>query len=98
MAAIRKPPTSVKGTATAVSAAACGASGDEDANITLSHALRIRQKIVRPTIHGGERSRSRSSPVAVARDEAMVETSPATTGLASLASVQMAATAIAPAP
>ena len=38
-------------------------------------------------IHGGERSRSRSSPVAVARDAASVLTSPPTTGFASVASV-----------
>ena len=49
-------------------------------------------------IQGGDRSRSRSSVVAAAFDEAIVETRPPTTGLASLASVQIAETPIVPAP
>ena len=49
-------------------------------------------------IQAGPMSRSRSSPVACACDDAIVLIRPPTTGLASLARVQIAETPIAPAP
>ncbi|MEJ0042161.1 MAG: hypothetical protein WDM81_08050 [Rhizomicrobium sp.] len=61
--------------------------------------MTAKHSAVRPRIQPPERSRSLSSaPGARARAEAMVLISPPTTGRASLISVQIAATAMAPAP
>jgi hypothetical protein len=87
MAAIRKPPSSTKGTAITVSGTALGASAVDFANVKASQPATTRQAAVSTTIQPGARSRSRSSAVALAREAASVPTSPPMTGFASVASV-----------
>ena len=61
---MRKPPSSTNGTAISVSFTALGASTVDRANVNASHAGDRRgTPTVSAMIHGGERSRSRSSPV-----------------------------------
>src|SRR2546426_726217 len=85
--AITKPMISTNGTVINVSVNALGASTVERANVKASHAAMTRHAAVRARIHGGEMSRSRSSPVAAARCAARVFTSPAMTGFDNLAKV-----------
>ena len=87
MPAIRNPTTSTMGTASIVNVTAFGASTVERANVKASQPATMRQATVSVTIHWGDRSRSRSSVVATAREAASVFTRPMTTGLASVASV-----------
>ena len=81
-----------------VSKTACGASVVEFANVYASQAVTARHATVSVMIQPGERSRSRSSSVAVAFDERSVLIKPSATGLASVASVHIADTPMAPAP
>ena len=75
------------GTAISVRLSALGASTVERANENASHAAISRHPAVRAKIHGGEMSRSRSSPCPAVRDATSVLTSPPMTGFVSLASV-----------
>ena len=84
---MRKPPSSTNGTAISVSVIALGARTVDFAKVNASQAAIARQTTVSAMIHGGERSRSRSSATFAAREAASVLTSPPTTGFASLASV-----------
>ncbi len=81
-----------------MSVIALDASTVDRANVNVSHPAMTRQTTVSARIHAGERSRSRSSFAPSFREAASVLTSPPTTGFASLASVKIEATAIAPAP
>ena len=84
---MRKPTSSTNGTATSVSRTALDASGVDRAKVNASAPATTRQATVSARIHDGEMSRSRSSPLAAARDAARVLTSPPNTGFASVASV-----------
>ena len=84
---MRKPPNNTNGTAINVSVTACGDSTVDRAKVKARYAAMTRQTAVNAKIHGGERSRSRSSSVFVALDAASVLTSPPTTGRARRASV-----------
>jgi hypothetical protein len=98
MPAIKKPPISTNGTAITVSVVASLASGVPARKRIVSAPESARQAIVSPMIQPAEMSRSRSSPVAAVLADASVATNPPTTGFASRASVQIAATPIVPAP
>src|SRR5256885_13169859 len=85
--AIRNPAISTNGTAISVRLSALGASTVERAKENASHAAIARHPAVRAKIHGGEMSRSRSSPCPAVRDATSVLTSPPITGFVSLARV-----------
>src|SRR3954467_1263127 len=80
--AMMNPTMSTNGTDIKVSLSALGASTVERAKVNASQAAITRHTAVRAKIHGGERSRSRSSATFDAREAASVLTSPPSTGLA----------------
>src|SRR5678815_5817158 len=94
MPAIRNPTIRTNGTANAVSMPVLPASDVPDRNCTDNQPANTRHAAESTRIQAGERSRSVSSPVAVAFDADSVEINPPTTGFASFASVQIAEIAI----